>query len=107
MANSKIPLPTNQYTKAISDPVNLNGYTSPSNSYTFPSDGYLILDSATKTSGLIDARIQGSNGGNVAFMFMNITGQNQKESLFVRKGMKCYVNDRSSDTNISFRALSY
>lgn len=108
MAESKIPLPTYMYTRTDGNDVNLTSYTSIQNSYTFPYDGYLILDSGEKPNGIIHVNIQ-DNGGltNVAFMRMNITGTYQTESLFVRKGMKCYVADRSSGTKVSFRALLY
>lgn len=69
--------------------VDISGYTS-SNRYTIPSDGYIQICSETLTSGKVQVVI--ATGGAAIREFMNITNQYQYSSIYVKKGMRCYIN---------------
>lgn len=66
--------------------VNLASYTSASSAYVFPSNGYVFTYNAANASSLLTIKGATDSGGTIA-----IGAQNARESLYVRKGMKCYV----------------
>jgi len=83
--------------------VDLSGYSS-SNKYTFPSDGYLVLNSSNVSTGSIQVNIYTANN-KALFQYMSITKAYQVEMVFIKKGMMCYVDTKPSGTSVSFMPL--
>lgn len=90
------------------DMVYLNTYTDATHVYTFQADGYVTIASTSGGSG--QAVIVSSN--DVAIVsFDNICSQNywSSNTLYVKKGMKCYCTAKSgafgTNVNVSFRPL--
>ena len=66
-------------------------YSSSSNRYTFPSDGYFIESSDQVQSGEIHAVITGpSSSAIAAYQYMKIIAKYQITSTFVKKGTRIY-----------------
>ena len=65
--------------------VNLLAYDSSSNLYTFPEDGYVRVGGGT-----VEFHLYGADGAN-SYVFTK-TEPSTYSSLFVKKGMKCYVD---------------
>jgi hypothetical protein len=104
MAESVIKKPYSQNNNTgIS--VNLSSYTSSSNKYTFPNDGYVSISSETVSSGNIRVVILGANDDTLARMYMNITDAYQIQSLFVRKGTKVFLANQSNGTTAYYYPL--
>lgn len=97
--NSRIN--ANKYSSAV----DLTPYTS-SNRYIFPTDGYLFVSSEARESGIIQVPVTASDDGMIAGIYMNITGTYQIDSLYVKKGMKCFIQDRSDGTVVRFHSLA-
>lgn len=77
------------------------------NKYSFPSDGYVFISGRNNTTGYIRVYTYGKtsnaiNGG----ISINITDTQQMASLFVRKGMRCYVDTNITGTSIQFISLA-
>lgn len=79
--------------------VDISSYSTESNLYTFPSDGYVKILCATAGNS-IAIRVIGSNGTQGPD-FSAIGSNNFANSLFVRKNMKCYVIVNSGSSNIA------
>ena len=71
--------------------VDLASYTSTSNLYTFPSDGYVTMNSTTTSTGKLSGALYSADNHYVASMSTAINGVYFANSWYVRKGMKCYV----------------
>lgn len=67
--------------------VNLASYNSPSKTYTFPADGYIFSYHPSNDSSTITVLGATDGGSTIA-----IGSTNARDSLFVKKGMKCYVS---------------
>ena len=91
----------------VSDYVDITQYNSASNLYTFPSDGYATISG--NNGGFGQIIILSPNGSNIVSFSNSNTSLTSSNSLFVKKGMKCYTNAISGtlNTNIwgSFRPL--
>ena len=76
-----------------------------SNQYVFPQDGYVSVGSERVDSGYIRVVVMGK--GNIAgYLYLNISGHYQIQSLFVRKGMSAYVyENNTTGTLITYRPL--
>lgn len=85
--NSKIT------TNTIGTRIDLLSYTDSNNPYTFPSDGYVFLNNASGKNGLLTIRDSNNNTQNT-FSIGNAEG---RYSVFVRKGMKCYLTYSASN----------
>lgn len=88
--------------------VDISSYTSTSNLYTCPSDGYLIVGSGTATTGTVKGRVYGSDSvsGSIAGINMPISETYQTASLFVKKGMRLMAVDVPTNTTITFTAIA-
>lgn len=84
--------------------VDLTGYTSSSNKYTCPSDGYVVLTSRQVSSGKLNVNIELSAGQTV-YEYMSITAAWQLHSVFVKKGMKVYIDAMPANTGVTFSPL--
>lgn len=72
--------------------VDLASYTSQSNMYTFPSDGYVTMNSTTTSTGIMTCILNSADNKYVASLKATINGVYFANSWYVRKGLKCYVN---------------
>lgn len=71
--------------------VNIASYNSASNKYTFPSDGYVTMNSSSTTTGKLNGALYSADNKYIASMTATISGAYYANSWYVRKGMKCYV----------------
>ncbi|MBP5595041.1 MAG: hypothetical protein J6Y02_06640 [Pseudobutyrivibrio sp.] len=74
--------------------IDLTPYTSGSNKYTFPSDGYVVASTNAGTEGTIRVAIFDGDSATstwLAGIYFNATVANEYRSLFVKKGMKAQV----------------
>lgn len=86
--------------------VNLKSYTS-SNMYTIPKDGYIVVNSDTDSTGNNRVVVRDSiDSSSVANIYQNVTGTYQIESLFVKTGLKVYVNTSTANSSIEYAPLS-
>lgn len=87
------------------DSVTINAYTSASNPYTFPNDGYLMISAGSGSNSLYDVYVIASDSATAVLARLNkrFTDASQVDSLFVRKGTRAYVADRSSSVTVAFR----
>ena len=87
--------------------VDISSYNSSSNLYTFSSDGYVYLG-AKSESDRVTLTLYGSSGNaNIENRINGISGSTWHEiSIFVRKGMKCYVALVGTDTLARFYPLT-
>ena len=85
--------------------VNITSYNSASYKYTFPSDGYVTMNSTTTSTGYLSGALYSADDRYVGSMKSNITGVYFANSWYVRKGMKCYV-DLSGNMIAEFYPLS-
>ena len=87
------------------DSVTINTYTSSSSPYTFPNDGYLMISAGSGTNSLYDVYVIASDSATAVLARLNkrFTEASQVDSLFVRKGTRAYVADRSSSVTVAFR----
>ena len=70
--------------------VSLTSYTTSSHYYTAPSDGYVRFSNATSNDGYVD--IQAIGFGSLIFDYAVRFGPYTIRTVFVRKGMKIYIN---------------
>lgn len=62
-----------------------------STAYTFPADGYVVVDSQSVTSGIVRVQLISNNNVAIGGIYMNITSNYQAQTTFVRKGMSARV----------------
>lgn len=74
----------------IGTSVSLTPYTTSSHYYTAPSDGYVRFSNATSNDGYVD--IQAIGFGALIFDYAVRFGPYTTRTVFVRKGMKIYIN---------------
>ena len=101
MANTKERISNNTTGVAV----DLSSYNDTNNRYTFPYDGYVVLNSNNVTSGQIWAVIKGALNTDGPYLYMNITGQYQINSVFVKKGMTVYMVRQPSGTIAQYLPL--
>ena len=94
-----------EVTSNLSDgSVDLSEYTSAY--YTCPSDGYLVVNSNSSTTGVIRAKVSDTNNTAIAYAYMTVVGDYQVQSVFVKKGMKLNVSlNNTNDGSIVFNKL--
>ena len=71
--------------------VSLVDYSSDTNPYTFPNDGYVAVY-ATSTGAYARLRLMDANGTKMAIVKSIYNNADARNSIFVRKGMKAYVD---------------
>lgn len=77
----------NKESNSIGDYVDISGYNSVNKMYTFPSDGYVFTYNAANTSSVLTVVGGTDSGSTIAIGSIN----SGRDSLYVRKGMKCYA----------------
>ena len=90
----------------IGNPITLNEYTSSSNPYVFPSDGYVRVAMSSSSSASANAYILGRTSANN--LVIGGYGGNSYTNFctFVRKGMRCYVDNISNGGAVVFYPLT-
>ena len=91
--------------KGINNAIDITSYNTSGNRYTFPSDGYLNIGSGNNSSGSVKVPIYGGNNVGGPAVYMNITGADQAQSIYVRKGMKCFVYQMTTGCTVTFSPL--
>lgn len=81
--------------------VSLLTYTSLSNTYKFPYDGYVEAD-ATTANAYVRVRLVDANGLNTAILKSFDNGADARNAIFVRKGMGAYVDQQSGTVAASY-----
>lgn len=86
--------------------VTIKNYTSSTNTYTAPSDGYVRFQNNLSNSGYADIRVIGA--GSIIFEYAGTLGGYTIRTVFVRKGMKIYVEhcDFNNNWNLSFISIT-
>lgn len=80
--------------------VDLSTYTSFANAYTFPSEGYLYLN-APGDAGNIDAQVYGADATSASDPHFVVTSViSRSGNVYVRAGMKCFVNAYGGTSNV-------
>ena len=77
-----------------------------SEKYTFPSDGYIYVSSESDTSGANKCAIVGGNGTTLAYIYQPIYAASDIRSMYVRKGMRFYVIQKSANSAMRFTPLT-
>lgn len=85
--------------------VSVMGYTSTSNMYKFPNDGYVNI-AATTSGANLRFRLIDANNYAIASAQVSYQGQPQRQLVFVRKGMQCYVDQNTGDTSATYSPLT-
>ena len=85
--------------------VDLLPYSASDNKYVFPYDGYVQLNGGNNSTGNVRLVFSDATGTNIVTEYMNITGQYQRDSLFVRKGMMVYCNLITSGSTVVYVPL--
>lgn len=70
--------------------ISLSPYTSSGNAFTAPSDGYVRFSNATSNDGYVDIQVIGF--GAIIFDYASRFGPYTIRTVFVRKGMKIFIN---------------
>jgi len=74
--------------------------------YIFPCDGYVVVDSQAVTSGSVRVQLVSSSGSFlIGGIYMNITGQYQVQTTYVKKGMNARVVQDVTGTRKRFIPL--
>jgi len=87
--------------------IDISSYTS-TNKYVCPCDGYVQLYSGNASSGYMRVIINGANDEVMAYLYMNVVAAYTSNAVFVKKGMKVYVNGNtvtSSGAVITFNPI--
>ena len=88
--------------------VDILPYNSSSNPYTTQSDGYLVLLSEEVTSGSIRAlAISPINTTAAVQVYMPIASANQRQSVFIKKGLRLYTSSAPTGVKVEFRPINY
>ena len=75
--------------------------------YVCPCDGYLMVSSNTDSTGTIRVVIADAiSNESVGFVYMNVTGQYQIEMVFLRKGLKVYISQATTNSVVRFKKLT-
>jgi hypothetical protein len=87
--------------------VNLSAYTAYSNMFTAPSDGYVHFQSAESGSQIRTIYTYGNNTTAAADSHFthSTSANNEAFEIYVRKGLKIYVDGLQSDDTINFYPL--
>jgi hypothetical protein len=83
--------------------ISIKSYTS-NNKYVVPCEGYVILNSRTDSSGKIQVNFETSNGKGF-YQYMTVSSAWEIQSVFVKKGFKCYVDTSTTNSYIDFLPL--
>lgn len=87
--------------------VDLIGYTSSNNPYTFPNDGYLYISCDSPSATNVKAYIRQGNTDMIALGCAGNGASYGRNSLFVKKGMKVYISYEGSGFHTAnYRPLS-
>lgn len=80
--------------------IDIKAYTSASNFYTFPTDGYIYMQTRTGSGAVISARLLGNTSGELVLV-CDARGTSGVGflSLYVRKGMRVYMREDSDPSN--------
>ena len=97
-ASNKLVTENTDYTSASSNRVDISSYTS-SNQYTAPSDGYLIAKADSTGNG---ARCRAVADGAEVYAIQQVQSTSISQSLFVRKGAKLYVLEKTDQYCVVF-----
>ena len=85
--------------------VDISAYTS-SNMYVATHDGYVTASSELDTSGKIEVVVKGyANNVVLGYINMYVSGTYQVTSLYVRKGMRMYVNTKTANGVVTFTPI--
>lgn len=84
--------------------VSITNYTTTSNMYRFPNDGYVGIN-ATTSGGNIRFRLVDAHGSGIGSAQASYQGQPQRQFIFVRKGMQGYIDVNSGDTSATYSPL--
>lgn len=84
--------------------VSLLGYTTLSDAYKFPYDGYCAIN-ATSAGAYARLRLADANGTNMAILKASNESTDGRNSVFVRKGMKAYVDQQNGTLSVYFYPL--
>lgn len=93
--------------------IDISGYdditaTTLETAYVCPSDGYLYASSETDTTGTIRVVVLGAVSLTpIGFIYMNVSGEYQIQTLLLRKGMKIYVPNRTANAVVRFNKLGW
>ena len=85
--------------------VSVTGYTSTSNMYKFPNDGYVSI-AASSSGANLRFRLIDANNYVIASAQVSFQGYAQRQLIFVRKGMQCYVDQNTGDTGAVYSPLT-
>ena len=86
----------------IESHISIISYTSESNKYTFPSDGYVRIYSLAHGGNRVDMRLYGSSGNDNILCFVI----QSNDVIFVKKGMKAYFEVTGSDNGVDYYPLT-
>lgn len=92
------------------DPTNINAYTE-INKFTIPTDGYITIQFPNNSAlHAANVMIYGANGNGITSFGTvtnnNVPGNQQNVAVFVKKGMKCAVLNRSSAVTVYYKPLA-
>lgn len=82
--------------------VDIHTYTSLANAYTTPANGYVVVDSSGDNA-LYLVIIYGSDGSTAIATIRNRINTDDRVSIYVPKGCRVVVSDRSSTIGVTFR----
>lgn len=77
--------------------VSIKNYTSSTNAYTCPSDGYVRFSNAISNDGYVDVQVIGF--GSIIFDYASRFGPYTIRTVFVRKGMKIFISNCSFNSS--------
>lgn len=92
------------------NPTNINAYTE-TNKFTIPTDGYITIQFPNNSAlHAANVMIYGSNGNGITSFGTvtnsNVPGNQQNVAVFVKRGMKCAVLNRSSAATVYYKPLA-
>lgn len=96
----------NDHIDTIQSYIDLDGYTSQNNKYTFPCDGFIQCAAGTSATSQAGVRIYGATDDNI-YMDFGIRSNSTYPSMicYVRKGMRVYVSMIANSGHIRFYPL--
>lgn len=83
----------------------LLSYTSSSDPYKFPNDGYCTVN-ATAANSQCRLRLVDALGNNISSVKCVYSGADDRTAVFVRKGMQAYVDQQSGTVSINYVPLT-
>lgn len=86
--------------------INLNNYTSLQNAYTTTTDGYIYVNNQAYTTQHIGVYVADKNNVTLASCHLHATANFQNNALYVKKGLKIYRADGSTNGAAVFNPLT-